>query len=112
LSVSTPIIQSMGSPQNADDWESVDTLADFLEMIGLLAADWDRDEAARIARRSAGLWAAEGESWAQGNPGAWLEAMHEWLASLADSPNLTPVNTDPPSWRTFAFILAKSRYYE
>jgi len=102
----------MASPQNADDWESVETRADFLELVEMLAQDWERDEAKRRTREDAGQWASEGEVWAQGTPGAWLEAMHAWLKDLAESSSATPADTDPPSWRTFAFILSASRYYE
>ena len=99
----------VSKPRDADDWRSVETFQDFVELLHLLSLDWDEDEAKRLRRAEQGLWAGEGESWAQGTPGAWMEATHAWLTSGAV---FTDGDLTEPSWRTLAHILAVGRRYE
>jgi hypothetical protein len=96
-------------PRNADDWKAVETFHDFVELLRLLAVDWDEDEANRRYRESQGLWAGEGESWAHGTPGQWMEATSAWLSNQEGS---TSHQTPEATWRTFAWILSASRGYE
>jgi hypothetical protein len=96
-------------PQDADDWRSVETFSDFVELLGLLALDWDEDEAKRLRREEQGLWAGEGETWASGSPGQWMESTHAWLSG--DAASVDP-DLRKPSWRAFAGILAMGRRYE
>ncbi|HST84119.1 MAG TPA: hypothetical protein VLL08_20455, partial [Kineosporiaceae bacterium] len=98
-------VAGVSIPKNADDWRSVEIFQDFVALLRLLSLDWDEDEAKRLSRAAQGLWAGEGESWAQGTPGAWMEATHSWLTTdAAADPDLKE-----PSWRTFAHILASGR---
>jgi hypothetical protein len=98
----------VSTPRDADDWQVVDTVQDFIEFLRLLAVDWDADEAKRLDREKAGLWASEGESWAHGTPGAWMDATHAWLET--DSPIVRGLSES--SWRNFAGILSMGRRYE
>jgi len=61
-----------------------------------------------------GLPGGESDDWVHGTPGAWLEAMHAWLTAprADDHADAFPANLEPPSWKTFAFILSASRFYE
>jgi hypothetical protein len=85
------------------------TFQDFVELLWLLAVDWDTDEAKRLRRVEQGLWAGEGETWAQGTPGAWMDATHAWLST---TDNAVDRDLQEPSWRTFARILSMARRYE
>ena len=106
-------IQGVATPNHADDWSVVETRDDFLMLVALLAQEWEADQARRQSREADGRWAAEGEVWSQGTPGAWLEAMHAWLSALVDGPRESlPVDLENASWRTLAFVLAGSRRYE
>jgi hypothetical protein len=107
-------IVAVTTPKTADDWASVESREDFLTLLELLAANWDAAEAERSARQERGLWAGESGDWAHSTPGAWLEAMHAWLtaALTGEDAERFEANLEPPSWRTFAFILSASRFYE
>lgn len=104
----------MATPKTADDWQSVETREDFLALLELLAAIWDAAEAERITRQEQGQWAGESGEWAHGTPGAWLEAMHAWLTAPRPDGHTAAfeANLEPPTWKTFAFILSASRFYE
>jgi len=95
-------------PRDADDWQAVDTVQDFIEFLRFLAVDWDTDEAKRLRREEAGLWSGESETWAQGTPGAWMEATHAWLSNT----DAIVHGLSEPSWRSFAGILSIGRRYE
>ena len=102
----------MGVPDDADDWAAVETFEDFVQLVQLLAADYAEDEREVALLTEQGVLAAEGR-WAQGTPGAWLEAMGAWLgARYLDGGDAHRGEVASPSWRTFAFILSVSRGYE
>ena len=102
-------VRLVATPRDADDWQAVDTFQDFVELLRLLAVDWDADEAKRLRREEQGLWAGEGETWPQGTPGAWMDATHRWLST---TDNAVVRDLKEPSWRTFAEILSMGRRYE
>ena len=108
----------MAEPTDADDWASVETKDDFLRLLALLSEDWEEGEVVRRNRAARGLWASDVGDWAQGTPGAWMEAMHAWLTawSRGDGAAEQQAAFDSlmaePSWKTFAFILSASRRYE
>ncbi len=105
----------MATPVSADDWQAVETAEDFIRFAEPLAVDYAEDERETTTRKDDGgyAFAAEGR-WAQGAPGAWMEALAAWMEAryIGSSGAARRSEIEPPSWRTFAFILSRSRSYE
>jgi hypothetical protein len=103
----------MTRPASADDWQAVETFEDFVQFARVLGSDCE--EAARqVAADGQGGQRYAEEIWAQGTPGAWMDAMAAWLEAryLGKGPVSPLSELEPPTWRTFAFILSESRMYE
>ncbi|MGC5021318.1 hypothetical protein [Micromonospora sp. DT47] len=103
----------MATPTDADDWQAVESVADFVRFAELLAEEYAEDERQVEAQRAAGHLLAEG-TWAQGTPGAWMEALAAWMVGRYLDAGKADLRSEiePPSWRTFAYLLSASRLYE
>jgi hypothetical protein len=51
----------MAKPQSVEDWAAVDSLADFVEYLRLLSADFDRDQEEFAAQEARGFTFVEGD---------------------------------------------------
>jgi len=103
----------MTRPASADDWQAVETFEDFVQFARVLGSDYE-EVARQVAADGQGGQRYAEEIWAQGTPGAWMDAMAAWLEAryLGKGPVSPLSELEPPTWRTFAFILSESRMYE
>jgi hypothetical protein len=103
----------MTRPASADDWQAVETFEDFVQFARVLGSD-SEEVARQVAADGQGGQRYAEEIWAQGTPGAWMDAMAAWLEAryLGKGPVSPLSELEPPTWRTFAFILSESRMHE
>lgn len=100
----------MSTPKDLDDVESVETAADFVAYLTLLATDYAQD----VERgKASGNPYYEG-SWAHHNLGDFLERWGAWLQAMVveGRPAYRAGLIDPPSWTSLARQLDCARGYE
>ena len=91
------------SEDPSDLASTVATRADFARFVRALLADWEASAAAEAQAPSA-PWSAASGGWENPTLDRFLEA----LAAYADAQPLA----EPPSWRSFAALLAAAKVYE
>jgi hypothetical protein len=102
--------RAMATPQNINDAEAVETAADFVAYLDLLAIDYQED----VAKcRASGNPFYEG-SWAHQDLGKFLDRWAAWLQAMVveGRPHYSTDEIDPPSWRSMAIQLDTARGYE
>ena len=86
--------------------ERVDSKETFLAFLEALEADWEEEqEIEKISPSSPYGPGAKG--WENGDIGMYLDAMHAWTKSAPEG-----FITDPPTWKTLAWILYAGKFYE
>ncbi|MBB4679206.1 DUF7660 family protein [Crossiella cryophila] len=108
----------MATPKNVHDCDLVETAADFVAYLALLAEDIEPQEQARHAAIAAGTYVAyldddPNDGWKNPTVSSFLDAWASWLATRSQlDPRWERHDTVAPSWRALAQQLSAARTYE
>lgn len=100
----------MATPKDVDDFDAVETAADFVAYLTLLSTEFTED----VERREASGNPYYEGTWAHHDIGTFLERWGAWLRAMAveGRPAYPKDLIDPPSWTSLARQLNAARDYE